>query len=112
MFTREVAVGAVGEWVLRDLVNSYKENKPYYLSNTINYMFDNEDDALFTTNEEILVYVRKILADEYDLEIAEVTRSYADLSLFVNPEMSEKKQEEMEKLDFTYQDIEIKIKKK
>lgn len=52
----------VARKVLQDLVQAYKNNKPYFLSDTVNYMFTNEEDALFIENEDILKTVKKYLS--------------------------------------------------
>ncbi|MGV8961827.1 MAG: hypothetical protein ACOH2V_00330 [Candidatus Saccharimonadaceae bacterium] len=84
----------VGARVLHDLIVAYKNEEHYYLSDTINYMFNSEEDALFTTNENIFNYIRRLLADEYELEIIPVPRLFTGFE------------------KFEYKDMEIKLTKK
>ena len=86
----------IGRIVLNDLIYCYKNNYPYYIKDTINYLFENETDALFIANEDIFDYVKKILSDEYELVINQVQRLH--------------KSEDISMEDFTYEDTEVKIK--
>lgn len=94
----EQVIAVIGRQILQDLIYCYKNNCPYYLKNTVNYLFKDEVDALFITDEEILDYVKRILADEYELIINQVQRVH--------------KSEDISKEDFTYEDTEVKIKLK
>lgn len=96
--------------VLNDY-QTYKDlNGIYYLSDTTNYIFTSEDDALFTTTEEILEELQSLLSEEYTLEVTEVLRSYNDLQEEVlksqNAEVSNRQCD-----NFYYHDLQIEIKK-
>lgn len=94
----ENAIATIGKKVLGSLIYCYIHDIPFYLSNTINYYFANEEDALFTSNEEVLDYVRKMLSDKYELSIESVQRIHHS--------------EDEEREDFTYEDTQIQIKLK
>lgn len=94
----ENTTAIIGKKVLGSLIHCYIHDEPYYLSNTINYLFNTEEDALFISNEEILDHVKRMLSDKYELSIESVQRIHHS------------EDEDLE--DFTYEDTQIKIKPK
>lgn len=85
-------VSIIGEKVLKQLINCYHAEQPYYLKQNIGYLFNNEDDNLFVTDEDVIEHVKKCLSDKYFLEVKEVERTFTG-----------------ETENFTYPDIELKI---
>lgn len=85
-------VKTIGDKVLEQLVEHYYSGVPYYLSSMI---FKDEEDSLFTTNEEIIDYIKKILSEKYLLTVAPIQRTFK--SYDPNNE------------DFTFEDTELKI---
>lgn len=88
-------INSIGDKVLKDLVECYFSQTPYYLSNRVNYLFKNEEDALFTTNEEIIEHVKKLLSEKYSLQVTSVQRIL--------------KSQDPDGEDFPFGDIELKI---
>lgn len=88
-------IRTVGDKVLKGLIECYYSGEKYYLSNNVNYLFGKEEEALFTSNEDIIKHVEKLLSDKYQLKVTPVERTFK----FSKPENE----------DFTFSDIELQI---
>jgi len=111
----EVTNGNAARYIAAKVLNDYSKfkdsNNKYFLSNTINYMFDDESDALFTSDENIFEEIRNLLSDDFELIITPVIRSYNNLSEEIFSELNIKEQLSIDD-DFTYIDTIIEIKQK
>jgi len=60
--------------VLKELTHHPEED--CHLSDITSYIFFNEEDEFFTTNEEIIEEVKKLISDEYELQVIAGSRIF------------------------------------
>jgi hypothetical protein len=60
--------------VLKELTQYPEED--CHLSDVTSYIFFNEEDEFFTTNEEIIEEVKKLISDEYELQVVAGSRTF------------------------------------
>lgn len=85
-------IQSISEQILSDLITARKTDTPYYMKSNLSLILDSEDD-LFITDEEILENIKKMLSDNYSIEITPVHKTF--------------KSTDYE--EFTYKDIELKL---
>lgn len=108
--------------VLNDYSKQLKTGKSYYLSDTINYLFNSEEDALFTTNDMIIEEIKNMISDEHEVKVTPVTRSFIEkedeMLDFYEIEIKESPESEPVKMkmvdleythDFEFHDIRLEI---
>lgn len=78
--------------LLKELIKHPEEE--IFLSDITSYVFFNEEDEMFTTNEQILKELENLLSEDYSYEAITTPRVF-----------------ESEIEDFTYEDIIVKLKK-
>ena len=83
----------IGQQVLYGLLVARELNVPYYVKDNFDDILLSEDD-LFISDEDIIKYVKKVLSNEYTLEIIPTQREF----MSENPEDN-----------FFYGDIELKL---
>lgn len=95
-------VRIVAEKVLKELIEYYHADAPYYWKpNIVKHMMDNDEnvnDSFFINDELVIEYIKHILSDNYELAVTPAERVF--------------KFDDSNKEDFTYIDTELKIIKK
>lgn len=84
----------IGLQVLQEVIIAMELEVPYYVKDNFERTIGDTEDSLFITDDEIINYVKKVLADKYTLEVKHVQREY----ISVEPEDN-----------FFYEDIELKL---
>jgi len=69
-------VSEIAERVLHELVDCYFSGTDFYMNNRMDKFFNNnEEAAVFITNEEIIDNIKKKLTDKYYLQVDHVMRT-------------------------------------
>jgi hypothetical protein len=75
--TKHLTLDNVVEEVLHDLIECYFSGEDYFMSNRLGHIFkDDEEAALFITNEGIINAIKKQLKGKYYLQDSKVQRVF------------------------------------